>query len=340
MGSPRRRAVAEPGEVVLAGAMACGAATALRKAIGPRPVRVTEVLDYDEATIERLLRTAVAIVTPLLKPTMLSSASNLRLVQCTGAGIDRLAISSLPAGVSVANCSGHAQAIAEYVVGTALILVRGLLAADRALRRGDWSFAGFSPREAASDLRGRTAVVLGAGGAVPDLVRLLASHGAATVVVSRDAGAARRRVGDAHEFRTIDELDDLLPRADLLVVAVPLNSATKLLLSDDRLARLPSHAVLINVSRGGIVDEASLYRRLARRQIAAAAIDVWDNEPLDWRSRTSASRLPFERLDNVLMTPHLAGWSQATRAARHACMIENVIRLLDGGALQNVVVVT
>jgi phosphoglycerate dehydrogenase-like enzyme len=136
--------------------------------------------------------------------------------------------------------------------------------------------------------------------------------------------------GIADEVQAVARLGALLPEADALVVCVPLVPDTDGLLGADELARLPAHAVLVNVSRGPIIDEQALFEALQDGRLGAAGLDVWWRYPEDEPSRTATppSRFPFHDLDNVVLSPHRGGSTTETANLR----MQHLARLLHAAA--------
>src|SRR5919108_1608121 len=124
-------------------------------------------------------------------------------------------------------------------------------------------------------------------------------------------------------------LDEVLRRADYLVLTLPLSADTRGLIGPVQLGLMKSTAMLINVSRAEIVDEAALYRALAERRIAAAALDVWYRYPTEAAPMLPANQ-PFHELPNVLLTPHVSGWTAGMMEARARLIAENIARTTRG----------
>jgi phosphoglycerate dehydrogenase-like enzyme len=134
----------------------------------------------------------------------------------------------------------------------------------------------------------------------------------------------------------IDRMDEVLAGADYVVVAMPATPATIGCLDRERLGLMKPTAFLINVARAEIVDEDALYEVLAARRIAGAALDVWYRYPTA-NEPTPPARRPFHQLPNVLMTPHIAGWTDGTLDARAALIAENIRRIARGETPLNLV---
>ena len=199
------------------------------------------------------------------------------------------------------NLHHNAGVVAEMAVALVLAAAKLLVPMDRALRRGDWR-ARYEPDRALA-LAGRTAVVLGYGAIGRRVGRALEALGLTVVGVRRRDGV---------------DLDDVLRRAQVLVIALPHTEETDGLIDADRLSFLPRDAVLVNVARARIVDEDALFDALRDGRLAGAGLDVWYRYPKDEASRTSTKpgNRPFHELDNVVLSPHRAGHVRNTEMLR------------------------
>jgi phosphoglycerate dehydrogenase-like enzyme len=147
-----------------------------------------------------------------------------------------------------------------------------------------------------------------------------------------DVIAIRRAAPPSDPYATVygpEGLDDVLARADYLAITLPLTPTTRGLIGQRELRRMKADAVLINVARGEIVDEEALYQALAEKRIASAALDVWYRYPAG-AEPTLPARRPFHELPNVLMTPHVSGWTDGMLAARAKLIAENIRRTAQG----------
>jgi phosphoglycerate dehydrogenase-like enzyme len=291
---------------------------------------------FDDNGVLADLVDAEVIVGPALTPTMAEHAPRLRLVQVAGAGTDGIAVESLPAGVAVANTFHHGRSIAEYVLAALGVLTRGLLAADAALRAGTWRSPVYTPDlPQPGVLRGSTVGLVGFGSIGRETWNVLRCLGLRGVAVTRSGRSIAQNIGLEWSAGP-ERLDDLLSEADHIVVCVPLSDETRGLIGVPQFARMKPSAVLVNVSRGPVVDEQALFDALRTRQIAGAAIDVWYQYPTDG-NRGEPSHLPFSSLENVLMTPHLSGVTTDTFRGRVGDILRNLHALADGTQLINVV---
>jgi phosphoglycerate dehydrogenase-like enzyme len=287
------------------------------------------VLENETGIVPRLSEVDV-LVTLAFTREMGAAAKRLKLVQVPGAGLDRIDRSALPPGAALANAYGHEVGIAEYVIGAMLALTRSYSRLDASLRRGawdsQWGIDGAAPPPW-PELAGKTLGILGYG----RIGRALARRARA---FDMDVCAIRRDVArDGAEGLSLlggpDALDEVLRRADYLAVTLSLNQQTRGLIGARELSLMKPTARLVNVARAEIVDEDALYRALAERRLGGAALDVWYRYPRE-PGPTWPARRPFHELDNVLMTPHVSGWTEGMLEARATLIAENIRRTARG----------
>ncbi len=285
-----------------------------------------EVAAADLATARALV---LASVGPALDRDWLDRAGRLELVQFTGAGVDRIgdACAHRP-DVTVANVpAANTREVAEYVLVAIGILLRGLALADREVRAGRYREVRARLTPAATrSIHSRTVGVIGLGQIGLAVARLLRTAGA-TVVYSDPAPpdpVAARELG----LERLG-LDDLLARCDVITLHVPLLPATRGLLGEDRLRAMPRGALLINASRGGVVEEDALARALAEGHLGGAAVDVYAEEPP--APGSPLFTLPPEAAERVLFTPHIAGVAYEAARSLYTQAWANVSRVLVDG---------
>jgi len=134
-----------------------------------------------------------------------------------------------------------------------------------------------------------------------------------------------------------NDLTAFMGSADAIVVTLPLTAQTGGLVGKNELAAMRADAVILNVGRGPVIDEQALHDALAQRRIGGAIIDTWYAYPTLERPECAPSRLPFEALPNLVMTPHMSGWTAGTVRRRQQTMADNITRLVEGRELVNVV---
>jgi phosphoglycerate dehydrogenase-like enzyme len=320
-------------KVAFAGAFAARLVEPVRSRL-PIPC---ELVAGDEAGIAPHLAEAEVLVSMEFTAAMAGAAPRLRLVQVPGAGLDRIERGALRPGMRLANAYGHEAGIAEYVIGVMIALTRGFGRLDAALREGVWESqwaVGVPAPPLWPELAGRTLGILGFGHIGRALARRAAAFDMRVCAIRREA-AAEAPPGVAFVGGP-ERLDEVLRGADYLAVTLSLSEATRGLLEDRRLGLMKPTAFLINVARAEVLDEAALYNALASRRLAGAALDVWWRYPASPGPTQPAAR-PFHRLDNVLMTPHVSGWTEGMLDARAALIAANIVRTARGEPPVNLV---
>jgi phosphoglycerate dehydrogenase-like enzyme len=291
----------------------------------------------DEAEILAQLGEIDALVTLGFTREMGATARRLRLVQVPGAGVDRVDRAAIPSGAWLANAYGHEVGIAEYVIGGMLAWMSHFERLDDGLRQGRWDspwVPDAPPPPPRPVLAGKTLGILGYG----RIGREVARRGRA---FGMQLWATRRNVtlSDASELDFLGgpgDLHRLLRAADYLAVTLELSHETRGLLGERELGLMKPTAVLVNVARAEILDETALYRALADGTIGGAILDVWYRYPSS-SAPAFPSRLPFHELPNVLMTPHISGWTEGTLDARARLIAENIRRAERGEPPENLI---
>lgn len=238
----------------------------------------------------------------------------LRVIQVNSAGVDWIA-PAVPEGVALCSARGTRDApVAEWVVGAILDSFKGFARYRRQQEQSQWTPR--MPRE----LAGSRALIVGYGSIGRAVAERLRPFGVEVTAV------ASRRRGNA---RGPEALDELLPRADIVIVLLPATPETAGLIDRQKLARLRTGALLVNAGRGTVVDMEALIDELQAGRLEAA-LDVTDPEPLPPDS-------PLWKLPNVLLTPHIAGDSPAADRRVYELVGEQIRRHLEGRPLLNVV---
>ncbi len=250
----------------------------------------------------------------------------LRLVQQPGVGVEYIDLAAWAAvGVPVANAAGaNASAVAEWALGATIHLLRHMSWADARIRAGDWP----SSAVAVTRVRELSAVRVGIVGFGPigqEYARMVRPFGCALSYWSRSRRPAELEAGAAYR-----QLDDLLATSDVLVLAVALSAETRGLVGAGELARLPENAVLVNVARGAVLDEAALLAALGSGQLAGAALDVFAGEPL-------AAGSPLRSAANLMLSPHISAATPSALGRTFDTAAQNVRRVLRGEPARGIV---
>ncbi|OWT70313.1 MULTISPECIES: hydroxyacid dehydrogenase [unclassified Achromobacter] len=252
---------------------------------------------------------------------LLAAAPKLKAVGRLGVGLDNIDMPACAARrIDVFPATGaNARSVAEYVIATILLLLRGAYQASAQVAAGDW------PRNALSNGREANQRILGivGYGGIGRLVARLARGLdmrviAADPILGADDPAWREGLADRAE------LDDLLRQADAVTLHIPLTDATRGLLDAERMAGMKDGAILINTARGGIIDEAALADALRSGKLGGAAIDVFDKEPLSASSALAG-------VPNLILTPHIAGLTEEANTRVSDMTAQRVAQALRKG---------
>ena len=252
---------------------------------------------------------------------MLDAAPRLRVVGRLGVGLDNIDLDACKSrDIAVLPATGaNTLSVVEYVIGAALTLVRGAYFSNAAMIAGDW------PRG-----------TLGNGGEVSGRLMGLVGFGAIAQAVAERAKNLGMKVAAHDPFLPSDHpawsgvescsVEDLLEKADVVSVHVPLTKDTANMIDADAISRMKRGAVLINTARGGIVDEAALAEALKAGQLGGAALDVFATEPL-----TAEAGKVFAGVPNLILTPHIAGVTNEGNTRVSLMTVSNVAEALAKG---------
>ncbi|MCC2663652.1 MAG: hypothetical protein K0S35_1574 [Geminicoccaceae bacterium] len=314
--------------VVLSGALARQGADHLRRHLGT----AIELLELADGAAPADALAAADVLVTMEFGCSSPPAPKLQLIQLPVAGLDAVDLGAVPQGCRVCNVFEHEIGISEYVLAAMLHFTVGLAGRDQRFRAGSWAD---SPRLAAPfrpELAGKTVGCIGYG----HIGRAVALRARAFGLRVMAIAARPRPLEPVPDWLGgPGELDRLLEAADFVVVACPLDAATRGLIGQAELARMRPSAVLINVARGAIVDEDALFAALRERTIGGAALDTWYRYPERAGETLRPARHPFHELDNVVMTPHCSGWTEGVMARRFAVIGDNLERLRTGRPLLN-----
>lgn len=258
----------------------------------------------------------------------------LKLYQAPAAGTDAIDPAHLTAGAKLCNAFGHEQPIAEYVMTALLMRHVPMAAADAALRKGKWDYWAGRPGALRTELGDQTIGLLGFGHIGKAIAGRAKAFGCRVVVANRSKVPVGNGVDESYG---LDQLQTFMGAADAIVVSLPLLDATRGIVDAAALGAMRSHAVIVNVGRGPVIEEKALFDALSSKRIGGAIIDTWYQYPTAEKPEVLPGNLPFETLSNVVLTPHMSGWTNGTVRRRQETVAENIRRLIKGEALLNVV---
>jgi D-3-phosphoglycerate dehydrogenase len=270
------------------------------------------------ALIREAADAEIVIARAPLPPALFRAESRLRAAIRHGAGLDMIPMdAATAAGVLVANVPGvNARSVAEHVFFVTMALLRRFRIMDRDLRTAGWA-AGRSHAELTNDLAGRTIGIVGMGN-IGKAVAGIARDGFGLTVVANSRSPAS--LPDDIRFATVDEL---VEEADVVVLCCPLTPETTGLIDRRRIDRMKPGTIVVNVARGLVIDETALIEALREGRIAGAALDVFPTQPLP-------ADHPYFALDNVVLTPHMAGITQESMMRMGTGAAQETLRILAG----------
>jgi phosphoglycerate dehydrogenase-like enzyme len=258
----------------------------------------------------------------------------LRLYHAPAAGTDAIDRSRLPSGSTLCNCFGHEHAIAEYVMTALLLRHVPITDADAKLRKGEWTYWAGRPGALRTELGSQTIGLLGFGHIGKAIAARAKAFGMRVVVANRSPVPRSEQVDESYG---LDQLQSFMGSADAIVVSLPLSAETAGIVGAAELAAMRPDAVILNVGRGPVIDEKALFDALFERRIGGAVIDTWYNYPAPDKPQRQPGTLAFNELADLIMTPHMSGWTTGTVRRRQQTIAENIGRLSRDEPLVNVV---
>lgn len=287
------------------------------------------LLTDDREEIEELLDD-VEIAAGGFPRELLSRASNLRWFQQWGAGADWMLDypEAADSDFVLTNASGvHPIPISEHILAFLLAFARGLHQAVRAQERREWRPGREYLRDGVLELAGKTMLLIGTGAIGERTAEIASALGVRVLGVRRDPSIS---VPAVEAVFGPNKLLDLLPESDFVVLTVPLTHETRGMIGEQELQAMKSTAYIVNIGRGGTIQENALVRALQEGWIAGAGLDVFETEPLPDDS-------PLWEMDNVIITSHYSGLTPRYHERALAIFLDNLRRYRGGEPLRNVV---
>ena len=298
--------------------------------------------DYSEMSLTRLIPQANVLLGNLITENLLLAAKKLAFIQIPWTGIDFLNFDLLSRfNIIVCNSHSNSLAVAEHAVSLMLDAAKKLSYHDRLLREGRWNkfdselvaeVTPFSMQVSESRVG-----IIGFGSIGEKIYTLLKGFNCRFKIFTREK---KSLTTTNSAFFSGDKIIDNLSDISFLFVCVPLTQLTKNMIDYQFLSRMNENAVLINISRGEVINEEDLFNALKNRIIAFAAIDTWYNYPTRNNPRAFPSgRFDYHKLDNIVLSPHRAGYV-IDRLPHLDDAIENINRFYSGKALKNIISLT
>lgn len=259
---------------------------------------------------------------------ILANAKNLKFLQSILAGVDNLPYNLLPKEINISsNAGANAEEVAEFAIAITLAAAKKIVLFDRWMRKGIWR------NDTPHLIRDSIIMILGYGRIGREIAKRLRVFKPKKLI-----GVNRRGYRDEYIDEVIEpgKIRDVIGSVDILISTLPLTKDTKDFIDRDILSRMKKDGILVNVGRGPVIVEKDLYLHLKKNQGFTAAIDVWWRYP-SRRGEETYQDTPLHKLENIIMTPHMAGgWSGFRRKLLdHA--LDNVQRYLKGENVENII---
>jgi len=256
---------------------------------------------------------------------VLEAAKNLKVVGRAGVGVDNVDVeTATKRGVIVMNTpGGNTISTAEHAFSLMMSLARNIPQAHATVKAGKWDRKSFEGVE----LYNKTLAVLGMGRIGTEFARRAMAFGMRVLAYDPYLSASRAR---SLQVELVENLDEILPRADFITLHMPATAETRHMINADRIAHLKKVVRIINCARGGLVDEAALYEALKSGQVAGAALDVYETEP-------PTAEFPLRELSNVVFTPHLGASTAEAQESVGIEVAQQIRAALLQGEIRNAV---
>lgn len=289
-----------------------------------KKLEVKAISSSDKKEIEKhLVNTDIIAGTPNVIPPI-AKAKNIKWIHSFSAGVEKILTPEVvESKLIVTNSSGiHAIPIAEHVIGFMLIFTKKFYNSFRNQQKKIWQ-----KNQELTELREKTVLVVGLGNIGAQVARLANCFGANVIAIKQNTNNKPDWISKIY---SINNLEKILPLADFVVLCLPLTSQTLHLFDIKKFKKMKKSGVIINIGRGGLINEKDLVKVLDQKIIAGAGLDVTEEEPLSKES-------PLWKMKNAVITPHHSGWSEKymDRAIDLFCL--NVKAYLRGMPLPNLV---
>lgn len=325
-----------PHKIVCYGKAFASQLTSLQERLGPDFIVEKVPSDIDPVNMRDRFYGALAVIA-MVMPVGLQWPDTIRLLQVPAAGWETICPDQVPIGIPICTVGGHEIAVAEYCVTRMLEWRHRLREIEDDFRAGSWRRSGRLGAPPRGELHGSTVGIIGYGAIGRALAQLLHAFGVKVLVANRSPVAADAVVAGAFG---LDAIAKLLAQCDFCVVCLGEAPETVNLIGEEALAALGSDGVIVNVGRGPVIDEAALYHALAEGRLGGAVLDVWYRYPGSAEpAEVTPSHFDFAALPNVMMTPHISGWTEGTAARRLMSIADNIRRAASGSVVSNIVAV-
>jgi len=267
----------------------------------------------------------------------IEAAQKLKMIQTFSAGVEDIDQLAVQEHGDVILCNSHinAEEVAEYAIALLLAVAKNIILNDRELRNGNWVYAFGGPRPNI-EIRHKNGLLIGLGNIGSEIAKRMQSFDVRLSAATRSGVSKQSHLVDT--LLKIDQVQPLVEEADFVILALPLTSETEGLVGEKFLSWMKPSSIIINISRGPIIDENALFQALKEHRIHGAGLDVWWRYPSKWGGKAEPpADLPFQDLDNIVVSPHRAGYSENTEREYFQFAAENILRFIQDQEPLNIV---
>jgi len=289
----------------------------------------------ERENIKKYLKEVEVVIGGTFTKEDLEQAKKLKLIQIPFAGVDKLDFSLYKNFPDIFICNIHANknAVAEHAFALILALAKNIVTNDRDLRLGRWH--GFSTKEPTIQLQGKSLGIIGLGSIGWEIAKIGHSLGMKVYALKRKIEERDLEKKNILEFLgEKEDLEKVIKESDFVVIAVPLTKETEGLIGKKEL-KLMQGKYLINISRGVVIDEEALFISLKEGNLAGAAIDTWYQYPSSEQREIFPSKYDFQKLNNVVMSPHTAGYTDRALEENIKSVFDNIVKIYYGEEPEN-----
>jgi phosphoglycerate dehydrogenase-like enzyme/ribonuclease HI len=280
--------------------------------------------------IKKYLKEVEVVIGGIFDKEDLENAKKLKLIQIPFAGVDKLDFSLYKSYSNIFICNIHTNktAVAEHAFALILALAKNIVINHSDLKLGRWH--GFSTREPTIQLQGKRLGIVGLGSIGWEIAKIGHTFGMKVCALKRKVGEKDLKKKNTLEFLgDKKDLEKVIKESDFIVVTVPLTKETNGLIGEKEL-ELMKGKYLINISRGTVINEGALFKSLQEHHLAGAAIDTWYQYPSSEQRKILPSKYDFQKLNNVVMSPHTAGYTDRALEENIKSIFDNIVKIYYG----------
>lgn len=293
-----------------------------------------------ERSVESMLELgedAEIIASVFVPAEFIRKSTNLRMIQTFGAGIDRVDLDAVRERGDIIVCNNHVNSaeVAEFAISLLFAVAKNLIPSDRELRNGNWvhRWGGPVPN---LEIREKNVLIIGLGHIGADIAKRLKSFDVKITAATRSGTSSNDSLVD--HVVSIGEIKSHVEDSDYVILSLPLTDESVGLVNREFLSWMKPTSVLVNISRGQIIDELALYEALKEKRIHGAGIDVWWRYPTKWRGTAiPPADVPFHELDNIVISPHRAAYSENIERELFLFAARNILRFIRGETPLNII---